>query len=144
MNFHDVTTWSNDLWDKRVFLVEYLTYHCYPGRYMCRVEQGVSQSVTHCDWVGCILSPQSDFLSQICCICWRWAAGSFVSPRCLVKLTSADWSVQFREIWFKQTNQWVINSKYISGLNEMHAGLLNFQPVLITMSKRRRGHTHLS
>jgi hypothetical protein len=98
MNFQDVTTGNNDSGEKRVCLVDYVTYHCYPGRCMCRVEQGVSQSVTHCDWVGCILSPQNDFLSQICCICWRWAASSFVSPRCLVTLTSADWSVQFREI----------------------------------------------
>ena len=144
MNFQDVTTGNNDRGEKRVFLVGYVTYHCYPGRCMCRVEQGVSQSVTHCDWVGCILSPQSYFLSQKCCICWHWAAGSFVSPRCLVKLTSADWSVQFREIWFKQTNQWVINSICISGLNESHTGLFSFQPVLITMSKIHRGHTLLS
>jgi hypothetical protein len=49
MYFQDVTTGSNDRGEKRVFLVDYITYHCYLGQCSCRVEQGVSQSVTHCD-----------------------------------------------------------------------------------------------
>lgn len=143
MNFHEVTTWSNDLWEKRVLLIDYVTYHCYPGRCKFQVQRGVSQSVTHCDWVGCILSPQSDLLSQICCICWRWAAGSFVYPRCLVTLTSADWSVQFHEILFKHTKQWQINCICFIGLKERYTGLLSYQPVLITASKTRSGRTKL-